>query len=300
MKKFGAFIATTIVRFTTLHFPWSEVQVDGTMIGVVSSSSPCGYRAAGVSASMGFTPSPRACVTPCSQKKCSSGTAEPPPPGCLDLPPRPGRPRPAHALRVRPELPVRRAGAQRPLPAARLRLAAVLLAAHARAAGGARATSRVLRRDGALRGARLCGRQMVAPYMGERLTEKEIAKRYDRRRPGRPTCCTRWTRRACAAWAARPTRFGVPRAAANVTCNGAAPRDHAPRARRRPHAHQPGLGVKYWSWARRPIRAGEEIVANYGASFGYDRSFARRRSRCDAVGVPCDALVRRLRSKPGR
>jgi hypothetical protein len=149
--------------------------------------------------------------------------------------------------------------------------------------------------------------EMVAPYVGERLTRREIVERYGDGDLALGPYLLHTVDAACVrgVGSASNGAFGdVPRAAANVAFHATALRHDDPRPAGAAYdgrtLTQPNLGVKYWSWAQRPIRAGEEIVANYGASFGYDRSFARRRSKCDALGVPCDALVRRRRSKRSR
>ena len=148
---------------------------------------------------------------------------------------------------------------------------------------------------------------MVAPYGGERMTETDLRKRYGN--PGEfwlapytlysvDSACTRYVASAANGG------FGmVPASARNVIFY---PTSH------RFDVHRPAgtvfegrtltrdnMGIKYWMVASRPIRAGEEIVADYGGKH-YDAAFARREQRCTSMKVVCDRTRRTRRSRSRR
>lgn len=90
---------------------------------------------------------------------------------------------------------------------------------------------------------------------------------------------------------------GVPKARANVVFN---PTTHQYGVEKGAGTSFQGraltrsnLGVKHWSWATRAIRSGEEIVADYGVSLGYEGAFVKRQAECARRSVACDRTKRR-------
>lgn len=151
---------------------------------------------------------------------------------------------------------------------------------------------------------------MLAPYGGEVLTTAEIGRRYG----VGPRALAPYTMQrvdaACERYVGAMANgaFGaVPRARANARAQATA-RAYAaasPRPRGATHAGyrltRANLGIKFWLVASRDLRAGEEVVLDYGRD-GYAAAF---RARARACGAECDRTRRttqdgrRRRSRSG-
>lgn len=141
---------------------------------------------------------------------------------------------------------------------------------------------------------------MVAPYLGERLTEASVRRRYGFGELALGPYLLHSTDAACVRGvgsASNGAFGGVPKARANVVFN---PTTHQYGVEKGAGTSFQGraltrsnLGVKHWSWATRAIRSGEEIVADYGVSLGYEGAFVKRQAECARRSVACDRTKRR-------
>lgn len=143
--------------------------------------------------------------------------------------------------------------------------------------------------------------EMVAPYLGEHVSEQEINRRYGNSEVSLGPYLLHTVDAACVRGigsAANGAYGSIPKSSANVQFLPTGHRIHGFKRKGMVYEGrrltQDNLGVKTWSWAMRDIRKGEEIIAFYGDAFGYAEAFARRQAECTRRGTPCD-VVRRVR-----
>ena len=140
---------------------------------------------------------------------------------------------------------------------------------------------------------------MVAPYGGEVIGNTEVRKRYGKVNDlsigpyllhSVDSACVRYVS------SASNGGFGsIPDSASNVHFRRTSHRYGTVRGEGEECdgvvLSRNNLGVKYWSFAKRRIRGGEELIADYGDR-GYGEAFERRRMKCDRLGVECDVTKR--------
>lgn len=136
---------------------------------------------------------------------------------------------------------------------------------------------------------------MVAPYGGEVIDAEETRKRYGMANEyGLGPYLLYSVDSACERYISSASNGGfgsIPKSARNVYFNNTSHRYGTVKRKGEKYngktLTKDNLGVKYWSFAKRRIAKGEELIADYGDE-GYTEAFDRRMRKCNELGVECD------------